>query len=416
MQTGLIDGAMFGSVADGYATVSTEGGKVSNGFEVASWAQTSPGNVNWILLQDFADTTLNDAAVIGKAITKDFYGRPPKKSYFNGCSMGGRQGLQMAQRHPDAYDGILAAAPAINFAKFIISALWPQLVMTEAGEYPPQCEFRAITSAAIKACDALDGVKDGIVSSPELCTFSAESLIGTDITCPDTNSTTTISALAVKVAKTAWAGAFSPDNAFLWHGLAHEAALMHQTNITCTENRCILSAFPLPDGWIRYFVLKDSNIDTAALTHEELVRVFTLSHQQYQSIISADDPDLRAFNRLGGKMITWHGLADPLIPPNGTRAYYEAVNELDDNVRDYYRYFEAPGVGHCWGGLGGFPDTAFEELVKWVETGEAPEFLPGRGQPDEENRTVERNLCPYPQRAVYKGSGDVRKADNFECL
>jgi Tannase and feruloyl esterase len=118
----------------GYSAVATDGGHLSNVYyDVPTWALTSPGNVNWVLLQDFAATALDDAATIGKAVTTAYYGSAPKYSYWSGCSTGGRQGLMMAQRYPSQYDGILAGAPAINWASLIISGYWPQLVMNQLG-------------------------------------------------------------------------------------------------------------------------------------------------------------------------------------------------------------------------------------------------------------------------------------------
>lgn len=121
------------AVSLGYSAVATDGGHVSSLFEPPSWALTSPGNINWALLQDFAAIALDDAATIGKAVTTAYYGSPPRYSYWNGCSTGGRQGLMMAQRYPSQYDGIMASAPAINWASSIVAGYWPQLVMNQLG-------------------------------------------------------------------------------------------------------------------------------------------------------------------------------------------------------------------------------------------------------------------------------------------
>ena len=125
----------------------------------SGWALTSPGNVNWALLQDFAARGLDDMAHIGKAVTQSFYGKAPKYSYWNGCSTGGRQGLIQAQRYPKNYDGILAAAPAINWASFLVAEQWGQVLMRKENYFPPKCESDAITRLAIESCDELDGVK-----------------------------------------------------------------------------------------------------------------------------------------------------------------------------------------------------------------------------------------------------------------
>ncbi len=123
------------AVSLGYSAVATDGGHPSVYFDPSSWALSSPGNVNWFLLQDFAAVALDDAATIGKAVTRAYYGSPPRYSYWNGCSTGGRQGLMMAQRYPTQYDGIIAAAPAINWEKVLVAGYWPQLVMNQLGRY-----------------------------------------------------------------------------------------------------------------------------------------------------------------------------------------------------------------------------------------------------------------------------------------
>lgn len=122
------------AVSQGYSAVATDGGHASDSpFSASSWALSSPGNVDWVLLQDFAAVALDDAASIGKAVTTSFYGTAPKYSYWSGCSTGGRQGLMMAQRYPTQYDGIMAAAPAINWASFVVASYWAQLVMNQLG-------------------------------------------------------------------------------------------------------------------------------------------------------------------------------------------------------------------------------------------------------------------------------------------
>ena len=143
--TGLGEHTLASAVSLGYSAVATDGGHASLAvFDAATWALSSPGNVNWVLLQDYAAVALDDAATIGKAVTAAYYGSPPKFSYWNGCSTGGRQGLMLAQRYPSQFDGILASAPAISFPSFSVATYWPQLVMNQLG----LCQIAILTSYA----------------------------------------------------------------------------------------------------------------------------------------------------------------------------------------------------------------------------------------------------------------------------
>jgi feruloyl esterase len=184
-QAGLYTPSLMGmtaAVGEGYSTISTDAGLGSHVYP-KDWALLSPGNVNLYLLQNLASVSLNDMAVIGKAVSTSFYGQPPRYSYFSGCSQGGRQGMMLAQRYPDAFDGIAASAPAINWSSFVMSDFWPTLIMRMLGEYPPACEFDAITDAVLDACDGLDGIADGIITNVDACHFNPMSVVGKNINC-----------------------------------------------------------------------------------------------------------------------------------------------------------------------------------------------------------------------------------------
>lgn len=186
---------------------------------------------------------------------------------------------------------------------------------------------------------------------------------------------------------------------------------------TCddTNKKCQSKPFSVSETWIRYFLKKDPEWDFTALTEDEFFELLHISRQRYTSIMGTDDPDLSAFRATGGKVITWHGLADELIFPNGTMNYYERVLALDPKASDFIRLFEAPGVAHCFGGPGAQPSTAFETLVDWVEKGKAPEKLDAATIPTDSGVAPSRRiLCPYPKVASYKG-GDPKEASSFEC-
>lgn len=168
----------------------------------AGWTLHSPGVPNLPLIYDHAYQALDDMTKISKAVIKSFYGKRPRYSYWEGCSTGGRQGLVQAQRYPGNYDGVLASAPAINWATFVLVELWGQIIMNEMNVHPPVCEFIALTAAAVEACDELDGMKDGVVAAYGLCDFDPISVVGNNITCD--GEPHQISRGAAKVAKAVW--------------------------------------------------------------------------------------------------------------------------------------------------------------------------------------------------------------------
>lgn len=314
---------MSGAIGEGYAAVSTDGGETS--AQPADWALVSPGNVDLVALENFASVSLNDAAVIGKSIIHSFYGQSPKYSYWNGCSQGGRQGLMLAQRYPTAYDGIVASSPAINWPEVITAGYYPQLVMALLGEYPRPCELNAITARAISACDAVDGLADGLVSDPDSCQFDPFTLVGTTINCSDTGSVLNISKAAATAANASWTGARSTDGSFLWYGVEKGAALTGQTawaNTNCSNNTCVGAPQSLATDWIRLFVEKNPVFNFTNLTREDFDNIFHTAVQEYTSIIGTDDSNLSEFRKAGGKMLTYHGLVSSFCPFSEVLGYF----------------------------------------------------------------------------------------------
>jgi pimeloyl-ACP methyl ester carboxylesterase len=370
-------------------------------------------------LQDFAARSLADMTHLGKAITESYYGKKPEYSYWVGCSTGGRQGVMMAQRYPELYDGIVALSPALNWDVLIPSIYWPQQVMNQLGVYPSQCELRAYTNAAVTACDELDGDKDGIITDADACTFDPFCKVGQSFDCDGENSTFTSE--GATVVQAAWSGMIDDSGKKQWYGYNKDSDLSTVANTTTTGNSSYGIPFAAAAGWLQYFVAKDADFDLTNLTNAQFFDLIHQSRNQYASILGTSDPDLSRFKARKGKMITWHGLADRLIQPNSTLDYYQRVSDKFDDVHDFYRFFEAPGVGHCAGGVGAQPVGELEALVKWVEQGVAPDTLsavnatlygelPGPGQ-----SLPERNLCAWPKVQTYNG-GDPARAESFDCV
>lgn len=263
-------------------------------------------------------------AHIAKFLIKSFYGKGPEYSYWNGCSQGGHQGLMLAQRYPEAYDGIAAGAPAINFAELQPSIYWPQQFLNMYGSVPHSCEIDHIRAAALERCDNLDGVVDGIISEPLACLkeFNPFSAVGQDTKCG--NCTRKISQVAAAVVNATWTGMTSQEGRKTGFGFSPAADLTGNDplfagspgplSINCTSGACLSQPNPQLAQWFSIFLAADPKLDIANLDHAEFDRLVHLGVQRYQSILGTSDPDLSAFRDLGGKMVTYHGLVSSLPP------------------------------------------------------------------------------------------------------
>lgn len=300
---------MSAVLADGYATVTTDGGVSSmNGPD--EWALISPGNVDLLALQNFAYVGLKDAALAAKSVINSYFGQLPAFSYFDGCSQGGRQGLGFAQRYPDIFDGIQAAAPVIH-TEFIISAHFPQQVMAEMGRAPHPCELQALTSLAIEACDGHDGVLDGIISNEDACHFDPYTAVGNSLNCSSSSSPSMISETAAIVADAAWNGARRADGTLLWPTMGHQANLTSEfgvaTTVCSSNGTCTGVGNPLLTTAIRNFVKKDRNFDVKSLSRRDYEQVFRAAVVEFDSMFGTTSPDLYEFKLAGGKILAYHG-------------------------------------------------------------------------------------------------------------
>ncbi|MGQ4387662.1 tannase/feruloyl esterase family alpha/beta hydrolase [Streptomyces sp. SAS_270] len=408
--------ALGTAVKNGYAAVSTDAG-VGDALDT-SWALNSEGRVNTALLKNFASRSQHEGAVVGKEVVDGVYGKAPAYSYFTGCSTGGRQGYMEAQRYPDDYDGILADAPAVNWDEFEVATLWPQVVMNNEKTYPSTCEFDAFTNAAVKACDSLDGVKDGLVDDPSRCDFEPRRLIGTKVVCE--GKELTITAADATVVGKIWDGPRTASGKKLWSGVPIGADLTALAGLAppASDGSVTGAPFPVPAAWVKLWVAKDPALDISKITYDRFAQLFKQSQAEYDKVIGTDDPDLSGFRKSGGKLLSWHGQADQYIPTQGTVKYRERVErEMGGakRVDDFYRLFLAPGTNHC--GLNGADGSAdgLAALTAWVEHGKAPRTLPAT-LINASQQKVTRDLCSYPQVSRYNGHGDPALASSFRCV
>ncbi|KAF6827672.1 tannase and feruloyl esterase [Colletotrichum plurivorum] len=409
-------GAMSAAVWDGYATLATDAG-LGDSQDPTPWALLSPGNVNLYALQNLASVSLDDAAIIGKSAIKSYYGRGPEYSYWNGCSQGGRQGLMLAQRYPTQFDGIAVGAPGINWNDFFPAMLWPYRFMNAIGEYPHGCELQALTAAAVAACDGLDGVTDGVIADVPGCRAAFDPFDAVGIPTADCPEAPEVSHAAAAVINATWQGPVSAEGAQLWPGLNPGTNLAVGVAATdCTgAGGCEAVPLAIAAQWISLFVARDPNLDLANLSHTEFDWLAHQGRQRYNSIMGTQDPDLSAFRNAGGKIVTFHGLIDELLPSAGTAKYYNEVSQLLPDTRDFFRHFDVPGLGHCTGGPSGEPIGLFDQLRAWVENGTAPEQSPVKVT-DPEGVVHNRIVCPYPEKSIFdKDCGAATEARCWFC-
>jgi feruloyl esterase len=378
----------------GYATASTDTGHEGGG---GPWMQ----NQNKLI--DFGYRAVHEMSDKGKAVISAFYGNNARLSYFNGCSAGGRQALKAAQKYPQDFDGIVAGAPALNATGRAAFSVWvAQNDHKTEDSYLPQSKFALVHDAVLQACDANDGVKDRVLENPRQCKFDPKVL-----QCSAGDAATCLTAAQVETTRLMYQPVVnSRTKKEIFPGLEYGSELGWAT---------FGGQQPFGIGTQMYqFMFNDAKWDYKTLNFDsDMSRVEKIEAGN----INAMDPNLKAFFARGGKLVQYHGWADQQIPSGSSVEYYQSV--LDTNggfnkVKENYRLFMVPGMGHCGGGDGPASFDMLAAVEQWVEKGKAPDSIPAahlaNGQPD---RT--RILCPYPQVATYKGSGDSNDAANFLC-
>lgn len=397
--------SIAGPVAQGFVAGATNTGHDGGS---GSFALDSNGRLNWQLIQDNAYLGIHEMTVVGKALTQALYGKAPKYSYFEGFSTGGRQGLVEAQRYPNDYDGIVSGGPAINWPRFIPGDLWPQFVMAQSNNYVPKSKLDAATAAAIAACDADDGITDGVIDQPARCTWDPKAIVGTTV------EGSTFTEADAAVIRKIWEGPRRADGSFMWYGVARGTDLSALAKTEGTPLKGV--PFGIPHDWFKYFLAQNAQWDFTTISLAGFERLFDQSVEQYGVIFGPDDPNLAAFRDRGGKLVIWHGWSDQLIPAGGAVDYYERVQKAmggRENTLKFARLFMAPGVAHGQSVGGPVPLPLLRNVIRWVEEGQAPDsILAARRQGDSVVRT--RPIYPYPMVAKYKGTGSTDDAANFE--
>jgi len=360
---------------------------------------------------DFITRSLHEQTIWALKLTSVYYGKRAERNYWNGCSTGGRQGFEMAQKYGHLFDGFLVGAPAMNWNRFQTGEMWPSIVAKDiAGPTGvPPAKSAAANAAAIAACDANDGVVDGIVNEPRRCAFDAYALLCTGSPGDPTTCLTPQEAKAINLI---WDGPRNRRGERLWGGLTKGTSF----NVLLPGGN---QGSGLPLGYETQWVHEDPAWDWREITMTTFPAEFEMQYRKFRHIASTDDPDLDDVRRGKGKIIHYHGLADPLIIPFGSYNYVGRVFERYGvrETQSFMRSFFYPGIGHCGGGAApGINQPAlFATLVNWVENGVAPDHVvASQNLPSGAVRT--RKICKYPNEAVYGGSGSTDDQANFRCV
>jgi feruloyl esterase len=387
------------ALARGFAVVTTDTGHQGAVFDGSFFADQE-ATLNFLWLAN------GKVAAVAKMLMRSYYARDPEHSYFVGCSTGGREAMIMSQRYPTYFDGLIAGAPAMrtglsNLGMRSVSVGLAAAAQRDAsgnvipGSALSDSDRKLIVDSVLKTCDANDGVADGMIFDPIGCGFDPASLI-----CSGAKNDSCLSAGQATAVKRALSGPRTASGRQVYPGY------LYDTGITAAANGIpgVLNGAPSPVGPRVPPTTQDVDAELAQVLGEPP----TLGD-------TADWTNLSSFSGHGGKLLFYHGVSDPWFSSLDTVRYYDelaAASGGGEATRAWSRLFLVPGMGHCGGGPALDQFDFLSALVDWVEKDRAPESVvatgnafPGRSRP----------LCPHPQHAHYKGSGNPEDAASFEC-
>ncbi len=448
--TAMVEGAVSASTDTGHT------GTVPG--RDASWAMLPDGTINTTLWKDFSERAIHEMAVKTRALAKAYYGKDAKYSYFNGFSTGGRQGMKEAQANPADFDGILAGAPAFNWTKFITSELYPQLVYQRdlGGVNLTPGQLSLMSNAAIDACGTVGGVKLGYIPDPSQCTYDprkdASVLCSGQAGLGVTGSNTAASCVNLAQAgamNKIWYGqtvdgsvpdpaadngwSITPSGSQKWYGLTRgtdlNSGLAGATQFPIASE---MVALELQNPVLASTLFRNPTGNGANgwknLSYAELANAADrgVALQPQFGDINTDNPDLSAFRNRGGKLLSYHGLSDTLIMPQGTINYYNRVAAQMGGIpatQSFYRFYLVPAMAHGFANGTANPnanpplptnDQLYRLLTDWVENSNAPGTITATAAATASTAAKSRPLCLYPLKATYT-SGDPNQAASYTC-
>jgi hypothetical protein len=414
-------GAVTGATNTRYVGSSTDTGHNNAVCAANGHANCAPGGASFVLdasnnliasqVTDFIKDSIIEQVRWSKRLAKLYYGMEQTRNYWNGCSTGGRQGMEMAQKYGDQFDGILAGSPAMNWNRFQTGELWPGVVINDmiGAAGITNAKVNAAVAAATAACDGIDGVVDGLVNEPRRCNYSAQAL---KCTGSPSDPATCLTQTEANVIDKVWDGPRNARGNRLWGG---PFRVTPWNTVTGGSGGVLNQPGSLPFSYKAAWVEQNPAYDYHNITIANYPTHFQKDDVKFKGIAETDNPVLDLLKNGGGKLLTFHGGADPLIFSYGSHEYWTRVFNYyggPTNTDSFFRAFFPPGVGHCGGNaVPQLPDM-FSVLVNWVENGVAPDSLV-LTQTGAQART--RLLCKYPNESVYNGSGSVDDQANYHC-
>ncbi|KAJ5105750.1 hypothetical protein NUU61_003097 [Penicillium alfredii] len=377
------------------------------------------------VLKDFAYRSLHTGVVVGKQLTKKFYDEGFNKSYYLGCSTGGRQGWKSVQKYPNDFDGVVVGAPAINFINLLSwsAHFYPITGPPSSKTFLSTADWKVVHEEILRQCDSLDGAKDGIIEDPDLCRPILETLI-----CAShaSNTTNCLSSAQVQTAQQVFSPLYGINGTLLYPRMQPGSELLAAPIMYSGK------PFEYSDDWYKYVVYNDPSWTGTHWTVKDAA--VSLAQNPYN--IQTWDSDLSQFQKTGGKVLHYHGLQDQLISSEDSKLYYSRVSDTmklpPSKLDEFYRFFPISGMGHCGDGDGAngigqglktyggkdAQDNVLMAMVKWVEEGVAPETVRGAKFANGAGSKVEyhRKHCRYPRRNVFKGPGKSTDENAWHCV
>lgn len=368
---------------------------------------------------------MHTGVVLGKEVSEAFYGKPHDRSYYLGCSTGGRQGFKEAQDFPDDFDGLVIGAPALAFNNLssFSGSFYVKTGPVNSSTFVPLNLWPTIHEDILQQCDGIDGYVDGIIEDPSLCNYRPEALI-----CAAGNSTNCLTGEQANTVREIFTPIYGLDGQITYPamqpGSEDLAPYIYYNG----------QPFEYTTGWFQNAIYNDKNWDAATLGPKD----YAFAHAKNPGNIETWKGDLSAIRDRGSKILHYHGGADAIISSFNSPRYYDHVSRTmnlpSSALDEFYRFFRISGMGHCTGGVGASfigqkaeanatldPDgNVLMAMVRWVEEGQAPDSILGTAYVNETKDSGEiafqRRHCKYPLRNVYSGTGDATKPDSWNCI